>query len=79
MVGWHHQLNGQELEQTLRDGEGQEVLVCYSPWHGKEWNSKSSVERLNSNNNKTSLTVVDDSIYFTQKFKWLLPKAPSWF
>ena len=23
MVGWHHQLNGQEFEQTLGDDEGQ--------------------------------------------------------
>ena len=23
MVGWHHQLNGHELGQTLGDGEGQ--------------------------------------------------------
>ena len=23
MVGWHHQLNGYEFEQTLGDGEGQ--------------------------------------------------------
>ena len=22
MVGWHHQLNGQEFEQTLGDSEG---------------------------------------------------------
>ena len=22
MVGWHHQLNGHEIEQGLRDGEG---------------------------------------------------------
>ena len=27
MVGWHHQLNGHEFEQTLGDGEGQEA------WH----------------------------------------------
>ena len=26
MVGWHHQLNGQEFEQALGDGEGQESL-----------------------------------------------------
>ena len=32
MVGWHHRLNGHEFEQTLRDGEGQGSLVCYSPW-----------------------------------------------
>ena len=23
MVGWHHQLNGNEFEQTLGDSEGQ--------------------------------------------------------
>ena len=28
MVGWHLQLNGHELEQTLGDSEGQESLVC---------------------------------------------------
>ena len=26
-VGWHHQFNGHELEQTLGEGEGQEGLV----------------------------------------------------
>ena len=32
MVGWHHQLNGHEFEQTPRDSEGQGSLVCCSPW-----------------------------------------------
>ena len=32
MVGWHHPLNGHELEQTLGDSEGQGSLSCYSPW-----------------------------------------------
>ena len=27
MVGWHHQLNGHELEQTLGDSEGQGSLA----------------------------------------------------
>ena len=36
MVGWHHQLNGQELEQTPGDSKGQGSLVCCSPWGGKE-------------------------------------------
>ena len=27
MVGWHHQLNEHEFEQTLGDSEGQESLV----------------------------------------------------
>ena len=31
MVGWHHQLNGHELEQTSGDSEGQESLACCSP------------------------------------------------
>ena len=36
MVGWHHQLNGHEFEQTLRDSEGQGRLACCSPWGPKE-------------------------------------------
>ena len=32
MVGWCHQLNGLEFEQTLRDGEGQGDLAGCSPW-----------------------------------------------
>ena len=36
MVGWHHRLNGPELEQILGDSEGQGNLVCCSPWGWKE-------------------------------------------
>ena len=36
MVEWRHQLNGQEFEQALGDGEGQGSLVCYSSWGFKE-------------------------------------------
>ena len=32
MVGWHHQLNGHEIEKALGDGEGQGSLACCSPW-----------------------------------------------
>ena len=35
-VGWHHQLNGHEFEQTPGDGEGQGSLACYSSWSCKE-------------------------------------------
>ena len=35
MVGWHHQLNGHEFEQTPGDG-GQGSLACCSPWGHKE-------------------------------------------
>ena len=36
MVGYHHQLNGEEYEQTLGDSEGQGSLACCSPWSYKE-------------------------------------------
>ena len=36
MVGWYHQLNGHESEQTLGDGEGQGSLTCSSLWGDKE-------------------------------------------
>ena len=36
MVGWHHQLNGHEFEQTLGDGEAQGSLTCCSHWGHKE-------------------------------------------
>ena len=32
MIGWHHQLNGQEFEQTPGDSDGQGRLACCSPW-----------------------------------------------
>ena len=36
MVGWHHQLNGYEFEQTPGGGEGQGRLACCSP-RGHNW------------------------------------------
>ena len=35
IVGWHHQLNVHEFEQTPGDGEEQGSLVYCSPWGGK--------------------------------------------
>ena len=32
MVGWHHQIYGQEFEQTPGDSEGQGNLACCSPY-----------------------------------------------
>ena len=32
MVGWHHQLKGNEFAQTQGDSEGQGSLACCSPW-----------------------------------------------
>ena len=36
MVGWRHQVNGHEFEQTLGDSEGQGSLACCSIWGLKE-------------------------------------------
>ena len=33
---WHHQLNGQEFEQTLGHSEVEGRLVCWSPWGCKQ-------------------------------------------
>ena len=45
MVGWHHQPDGHEFEQTLGDSEGQGSLACGSPWVQKELDM---TERLNN-------------------------------
>ena len=45
MVGWHHRLNGNKFQQTLRGGEGQESLACCSPWGHKE---SDMTEQLNN-------------------------------
>ena len=36
MVGWYHQLDGQEFDQALGVGDGQGSLVCCNPWGHKE-------------------------------------------
>ena len=46
MVGWHHPLNGHEIEQTLGDSEGQRSLVGCSPWGCED---SDTTEPLNSN------------------------------
>ena len=60
MVGWHHQLNGHEFEQTLGDGDGQGSLACCSPWGRKE---SDTTERLNNKiiHSKQNMEVVFDS------------------
>ena len=47
MVGWHHQLNGHEFEQTLGDNEGQESLMCWSPWGCKKLDTNEWLKNTN--------------------------------
>ena len=44
MVGWHHQLDGHELEQAPVIGDGQGGLACCNSWGLKE---SDTTERLN--------------------------------
>ena len=44
MVGWHHRLNGHELEEAPGVGVGQCGLVCSSPQGRKE---SDTAEQLN--------------------------------
>ena len=48
IVGWHHQLDGHELEQALGVGDGQGSLACCSPWGRKETDT---AEQMNNNTN----------------------------
>ena len=52
MVGWHHQLNVHESEQTPEDSEEQGSLACCSPWGHKE---SDTTDGLNNGNIKTYL------------------------
>ena len=40
MIGWHHQLNGHEFEQTLGDDKGQEA------WHAAIYGVAQSQTKL---------------------------------
>ena len=44
MVGWHHQLNGDEFEQTPGVGDGQGGLACCNSCGRKELDT---TEQLN--------------------------------
>ena len=60
MVWWHHRLNGLESGQTLEDGEGQQSLVCCSPWGRKE------SDMIGQLNNSTALPFETLSYVFSQ-------------
>ena len=47
MVGWNHQLNGHEYEETLGDMKDREAWHACSPWGHKD---SDMGEQLNNNN-----------------------------
>ena len=64
MVGWHHQLNGDEFKQALGIGDGQGGLVYCSSWDHKEsdrteqLNGKGTFQRRNQAKNGLCLKSV---------------------
>ena len=46
MIGYHHHLDGHELEQTLRVGDGQGRRACWCPWDCKESHTLSTWTEL---------------------------------
>ena len=69
MVGWHHQLNGHEFEQTPRDGGGQGSLACCSPWGRKGWRWLSDWTELRWQ--------VDNSIFVSVQFSTVTQSCPT--
>ena len=59
MVGWHHQLDRHEFEQTLGDGEGQGGLVCCD--HGvtksRTWLSNWTTNKVSKRKKRDTKTV----------------------
>ena len=51
MVGWHHQFNGYEFEQTPGDSEGQGIPVCCSSW------GQQRIRWLHSNTNSVDMNL----------------------
>ena len=69
MVGWHHQLNGHEFEQTLGDSGGQGRLAYFSPWSQKELDT---TEQLNNKRVwSRAHNTVDPTLGILAKFSFL--------
>ena len=65
VVGWHHQLDGHEIEQATGVGYGQGSLACCSPWGHKE---SDMTEWLNWTDCKIFRTINKYVWYHTDKF-----------
>ena len=47
IIGWHHRLDGHEVEQIPGVGEGQESLASCSPWGRRELDTIERLTELN--------------------------------
>ena len=84
MVGWHHQLNGHEFEQTPGDSGGQRTLACCTV-HGvvksrtwpRDWttpnknNKRQYVTGIGSNSEMTvALKVTCEELWLQERSRW---------
>ena len=60
VVGWHHQLNGHEFEQTLGDSEGQGSLACCSPRVRKELDTTATEQQRQIGDDSVTSQVTRD-------------------
>ena len=58
MVGWHHQLNGHESEQTPGDGDGKGSLACCIPQGHKELDLTEQLKNSQVDKVRTELTAL---------------------
>ena len=49
MVGWHHQLDGHEFEQTLGDGEGQASMGSQRVEHNQATEQQQKEKKMMKN------------------------------
>ena len=73
-VGWHHQLNGHEFEQTPGDGEGHGSPACCSPWARKE---PDTTEQLKSNKSNRQQKIMTQQVCIWV-YRCLLPPVSFW-
>ena len=87
MVGWHHWLDGHEFEQALGVGDGQESLVCCSPWDHRvrhdwvtelNWLKRIILEKNSYSNSPCFISETDDLghlfLSLSVVVDWWLPK-----
>ena len=67
LVGWHHDLNGHEFEQTLGDSDGQGSLAC--TWGCKDLDL---IEGLNNNKSLQQFKKKKDTEIHTHRIPMLI-------
>ena len=75
MVGWHHQLNGHELEHILGESGGQRSLACCSPWHFEE---SDTTQRVNNNKDAGQTAGLENPSFSDRKIKNIKKPQKDW-